>query len=1034
MGGALCHLRWMLYLGVTLGITACSDPTFTQSPSAPVGGQSVDTRGKIVSQKPSAQSPAKQKSSVGKDVSTYTNFDVKDGGVVRIPTDAIAREGDISVRAMDEKAAADFFNQVAITGAEPGDVLNAYVVTAKPGSSVRLTGGDILAVLPKDGALPASAIPASAIPSNALPASALPASAIPSNGLPASALPASALPVSALPASALPSGTLLGAGFFLAEQLYEPDDLVILHYAVLEADGYVYAMQCTPVAATKTEKAMVSCPIKGVFAAPTLTITSLLLPVSRYLTMEDRGVPMVFAKQYIDALDTLNRAPTITISDSFRIPPAKTSVIELTASDPDGDFLLAETSRLPEFARRNYHYIVLDPPRDAEGKRFLFTLEVRDNGNPSQTAKKEITIEVAANSVTAPDTSTDATTPDDEPKNPPPTEDPTDDIPVSAAPISLFSSKPTPYTAMDTVLFAFSSDDATASYSCSEDGGGYLPCESPYQWAFLSEGSHNFSVKAKDVEGNEEFPALSYDFVVDYSVPTASFLSTPAASTSLRDATFSFQASEGSVTLFCSLDSASYVACTSPYSKTNLADGSHTLSIKAKDRAGNMPESGTIYSWLIDATKPVTTITPSVGAFTSLTSATMNFGAEGGSTYECFLNGIGYGACTSPFITPTLSPGSHTFSVQATDAVGNIEQSAASFSWVQDAEAPAGSVTIASTFPEDPAFGGDDDFSHLTGSSVAVHFQATDNYGVTRYCAKANETNRPHLGDACWRNVSSTTSFNRDATVDFSLAVGDFDISVWFADAAGNISNPTTDSGDYLPLVHNTWVAIPAGSFMMGDGGTLDESPVHTVNLSAFSVLQFKVSAGDFAACVNAGGCAFTPPAGGGASLLTYEQGGKVTHPMNYATWAEARTFCNWIGGDLPTEAQWEYLARGASATTYPWGNTAPNAAEAAVANCNSGSCGDAFGDTSPVDAFQSTTSPFGAKDLLGNLREWVRDYYLLNYYNSSPSQDPVQMATDTGQRGVRGFSFGGVATTSHDRSGLAPTASEKDIGFRCVK
>jgi len=146
-------------------------------------------------------------------------------------------------------------------------------------------------------------------------------------------------------------------------------------------------------------------------------------------------------------------------------------------------------------------------------------------------------------------------------------------------------------------------------------------------------------------------------------------------------AEFSFTATEEGSTFECSLNSASFVDCTSPMNYENLAEGRHRFSVKATDSAGNTDPTAADYSWTIKF-PPDTNITSTPSLFTASTRAEFSFTAsEEGSTFECSLNSASFVDCTSPMNYENLAQGEHNFSVRAIDSVGNIDLSAASYQW-----------------------------------------------------------------------------------------------------------------------------------------------------------------------------------------------------------------------------------------------------------------------------------------------------------------------------------------------------------------
>src|SRR5207237_415554 len=150
-------------------------------------------------------------------------------------------------------------------------------------------------------------------------------------------------------------------------------------------------------------------------------------------------------------------------------------------------------------------------------------------------------------------------------------------------------------------------------------------------------------------------------------------------------------------TFQCSLDGAAFTVCASPKSYTGLTAGWHVFRVRAVDRAGNVDASPETAYWYVnvatDTTPPETTITAQPSALTSPTGATFTFSSEAGAKFACKLDAAGYTSCNSPTGLSGLKDGSHTFSVRATDAAGNTDQTAASFDWTVDTVAPAVSFT-----------------------------------------------------------------------------------------------------------------------------------------------------------------------------------------------------------------------------------------------------------------------------------------------------------------------------------------------------
>ena len=225
-------------------------------------------------------------------------------------------------------------------------------------------------------------------------------------------------------------------------------------------------------------------------------------------------------------------------------------------------------------------------------------------------------------------------------------------------------------------------------------------------------------------------------------------------------------------------------------------------------------------------------------------------------------------------------------------------------------------------------------------------------------------------------------------------------------------------------------VYVPAGSFDMGsDSGESDERPVHRVTLSAFWIDQTEVTNRMYALCVQAGEC--TSPMDESSYTRTdyYRNAAYDDYPVIYVTWFDANTYCAWAGGSLPSEAQWEYAARGSDGRTYPWGNDSPNCG---LANYYDGSryC---VGDTAEVGSYPTGASPFGALDMAGNVWEWVADRY--GPYSADSQTNPQGPASGD-YRVLRGGSWyvSDDSVRSANRYGYDPSVAYNSLGFRCAR
>ena len=219
-------------------------------------------------------------------------------------------------------------------------------------------------------------------------------------------------------------------------------------------------------------------------------------------------------------------------------------------------------------------------------------------------------------------------------------------------------------------------------------------------------------------------------------------------------------------------------------------------------------------------------------------------------------------------------------------------------------------------------------------------------------------------------------------------------------------------------------VLLPGGPFERGcvKGDSLcsaDEQPRRIITLSPFAIGKTEVTVAQFRAFAEASGVAVPEqPSWSGENF-----------PVVNVTWDEAMAFCRWLGGRLPSEAEWEYAARGGVA-----GQRYPKGQEITHDEANFDGVGgrDEFPKAAPVASFPPNS--FGLFDMLGNVWEWCQDWYREDYYAQSPQRDP--QGPETGQgKVVRGGSFTsdpGRLRLSY-RSSLAPDKRWLFTGFRCV-
>ena len=222
-------------------------------------------------------------------------------------------------------------------------------------------------------------------------------------------------------------------------------------------------------------------------------------------------------------------------------------------------------------------------------------------------------------------------------------------------------------------------------------------------------------------------------------------------------------------------------------------------------------------------------------------------------------------------------------------------------------------------------------------------------------------------------------------------------------------------------------VLIPAGSFEMGDHfdeGESDEQPVHTVQLDAFYMDATEVTVGQFREFVNQSGYSY---GGNWDSVAKHSPGDE--YPMVYVNWNDATAYAKWAGKRLPTEAEWEYAARGGLiGKRYPWGDELTHD----DANYSGTGGKDKWSECAPVGSFAA--NGYGLYDMAGNVWEWCADWYGEDYYGNSPAKNPPGPSTGT-HPVLRGGSWHGNTAYLRGayRYGGDPSPWYSYYGFRCV-
>jgi formylglycine-generating enzyme required for sulfatase activity/class 3 adenylate cyclase len=204
---------------------------------------------------------------------------------------------------------------------------------------------------------------------------------------------------------------------------------------------------------------------------------------------------------------------------------------------------------------------------------------------------------------------------------------------------------------------------------------------------------------------------------------------------------------------------------------------------------------------------------------------------------------------------------------------------------------------------------------------------------------------------------------------------------------------PPASQPDPAPAIPEPeMVPIAGGTFRMGSADDGSEQPVHSVTVRPFLIAKYPVTVRQWRACVAAKAC-------------TSIAGNDDDAPVNNVSWADARQFADWLFQTtqrryrLPSEAEWEYAARGGTETRYWWGN----AMKPGLAACKG--CGGPHDAVQPTKVGALPANPFGLHDIGGGLSEWVEDCWHKNY-RGAPADGSAWLGADCTERVLRGGSW----------------------------
>jgi|GEM_PF-7066420 len=248
---------------------------------------------------------------------------------------------------------------------------------------------------------------------------------------------------------------------------------------------------------------------------------------------------------------------------------------------------------------------------------------------------------------------------------------------------------------------------------------------------------------------------------------------------------------------------------------------------------------------------------------------------------------------------------------------------------------------------------------------------------------------------------------------------------------AAGVSQEAPGRGRIQAVMKAPPILIPGGTFVMGNKGGYADEKAHSVTLSSFALSRYETTVGQYGECVKAGRC--TPPAkAAGCFNIASEK--NTLKPVNCVSWNQARQYCLWKQGDLPTEAQWEYAARTSKTYGYPWGNAAPDCTRTVIFDGKKPGC--SLNTPWAVGLKKKGNAKRGMADMVGNVSEWIRDWYSPKAYLTKSVTDPAGPSGGT-LRVIRG---GGYKTPkanrllkAYSRDKRKPITTSPDLGFRCA-
>jgi eukaryotic-like serine/threonine-protein kinase len=261
--------------------------------------------------------------------------------------------------------------------------------------------------------------------------------------------------------------------------------------------------------------------------------------------------------------------------------------------------------------------------------------------------------------------------------------------------------------------------------------------------------------------------------------------------------------------------------------------------------------------------------------------------------------------------------------------------------------------------------------------------------------------------------IGSTYISEKDGMMMMYVPVGEFQMGATVADHQS--CNTRSLVNEYDPWICNH--------------ETKPQTPQHSLWLDAYWIDQTEVTNRMYASCVTDGVC-LVPHKKSSITISNYYGNHQFdNYPVINVDWNMAKTYCEWTGKMLTTEAQWEKAAKGTDDRIYPWGN---QSSDSTLSNYDPNK-----GDMTQVGSYPKGASPYGVFDMAGKVWEWVADWYGSDYYASSPTKDPAGPSSgmDKIQRGGFWIEYWSNTFLARiiDRGASNPATWSSYGSFRCV-